>query len=839
MQAVWLVLAIVTACPAAFAAGMGEFRVSRIKVIHASAGDKAGGRDLAAYLEKITGRVIPVVVATEPPAADAILVGPCGRTDAAELPGDSFIVDPDPARGLLRLYGTTPRGTRHAVFDFLEHDLGCRWWSWHEEDVPQVADLALPTVRRVVKAAFLQTDIRNGEAYEEKTGFSFKIRSKSTDVQTRSHAMHAQLSAYGTQHPEIYPYSRKRGTRTRNDIHHCYTAPGLAAALAAAIEADMKTWPDLRHTVFMSCMGDAYGGTCECERCLAVYDEEAWTRPDGTVRPGYSGTLLRLINETADILAARHPGIRVGTSAYMTLQAPPGRTRPRPNVHIRIPHLRHCIIHGVDECRKNNRYLEDLTRWLELAPGRVYVWDYTVNFGDNFVAPTPTTRSIARNIAAYHELGSAGMTLQGNYVSMGSDLVVLKNHVYRRLLWDPTLDVEAVIREFCTGYYGPAADAMLRYVTLLEDRPRKHPDLHADEFAKPPQIRATYLPPELRAELETALAAAVTASAGRPPFDRRVLEARASLEISRLQPPKPFVLGDRGLCKVFATGPDYTYDRAVAAVAHTRNASFREWAGPLKYHAPFLASQGGPTVEIVSGRARAVFAPAVGMRLWQIFYKDRPVFHVPETAEAPGYPFVGGASEATSPGFIHGVLRPGASGTAATAEGVHTSNTSEMARTVKTVAAGPPGGFVITLGSQTTTRKPNFTAASGQAQMEFAIDRQAPPRLLVDAGSGFTPVVLEGLPPRTAKLKPGRLPKPVEIPLGDRIVALKLEHVAAGCWVEDRIACDPDRAGPAVASYQPQTGVLTTRLTIPRTPLASQVQTPWLERTISCSENAR
>jgi hypothetical protein len=824
--------------PHATAAEAG-FPAARIKAIHAAKGDEPGGRDLAAYLERITGRAIPVVVAAEPPAADAILVGPFGRTDAADLPGDSFIVDPDPPRGLLHIYGTTPRGTRQAVFDFLEHDAGCRWWSWNEEDVPQNPDLALPAARRVVKAAFLQTDIRNGEAYEEKTGFASKIKSKSTDVQTRSHAMHAQLSAHGKQHPDIYPFSKKLGKRQRNEIHHCYTAPGLAEALAAAMEADLKTWPDFEHTVYMSCMGDTYGGYCECERCLAVYEEEAWTRPDGRVAPGYSGTLLRLINATADILAAKHPGIRVGTSAYMTLQAPPGRTKPRDNVHIRIPHLRHCIIHGVDECRKNNRYFEDLRRWLELAPGRVYIWDYTVNFGENFCSPTPTTKSIARNIGLYHDLGCAGMTLQGNYVSMGSDLAVLKNHVYRRLLWDPTLDVDAVIAEFCTGYYGPAAEPMLRYVNLLEDHPRKHLDLHADEFAEPPQIRASYLPPELRTELDAAMAAAVQASAGRPPFDRRVLEAGASLEIGRLAGKRPFVLGDRGLSKVFPTGPEYTYDRAVEALSHARNASFREWAGPLKYHGHFLAAQGGPTVEIVSGRAKAVFAPAVGMRIWQVFYEGRPVFHVPEAADAPGFPLVGGVSEAASPGVVHGAFEPAPSGSGATAAGFHTSNTSEMVRTVKTVAAGKPGSFVITLASQTTKRKPNFDSATGQAQMEFVIDRKAPPRLLVDSGSGFKPVALDALPPRNPKQKPGRLPKPVEIPLGERVVAVKIGLPAAGCWVEDRIAGAPGRAGPATASYQPQTGVLTTRLTIPRTPLEPQVSTPWLERTISFSELAR
>ena len=84
----------------------------------------------------------------------------------------------------------------------------------------------------------------------------------------------------------------------------------------------------------------------------------------------------------------------VGTFAYMTLEGPPGKTLPRDNVVIWLPHLRHCIIHGADKCEKNLNYLENLKRWCEIAPGRVYIWDYGVNYGENFLYPFPVIRSM-------------------------------------------------------------------------------------------------------------------------------------------------------------------------------------------------------------------------------------------------------------------------------------------------------------------------------------------------------------------------------------------------------------------------------------------------------------
>jgi hypothetical protein len=819
----------------------GTLRATQLTTIYAVKQDAPAAYDLAAYLKKITQQECKVLLSETPPgeAPNAFIIGPYQEVDVKGLPGDSFIVKVEPEKNTVRIYGTNPRATRQGVFDFLEKEAGCRWYTYNEEDVPKTPDLTFAGQTRTVKAPFWQTDIRNNEAYDEKSAFNYKIKSISTDEQTKSHAMYSQLESYGKNHPEIYPFIKKLGKRDANKVHHCYSAPNLAQALAAAIEEDMKKWPDLKHTIYMSCMGDAYGGYCECPTCTAIYQEEAWTRPDGTKSPGYSATLLRLINQTAEILEKKYPGIRVGTSAYMSLEAPPAVTVPRANVYIRIPHLRHCIIHGVEECQKNKRYFENLKRWGELAPGRIYLWDYTVNFGENFLFPLPDIRAIADNIKLYHKLGVAGMTLQGNYVSTGSDLVALKNYVYAKLLWDPSLNTDALIAEFCKNYYGPAADSMVDYVNVLESFPRENLKLHADEFAEPPVIRTNYLPAEQVGKLQAAMDKAIAASRQKPPYDRRVDEAAVSLTAWALFAERPFVQTPQGLAKNAGEKTVYTYDRAVEMIKNSRNASFREWGGPLKYQPHFLAAQGGPLATLTSPVLSAQLAPALGMRLWQVTYKGKPVFHVADSTEEEGFPQVGGAYEATSPGVIHATLAtdPKPTPQSVTASGFHTSNTTEMASVVKTVAVTGDNTLTVTLSSKATKRKPNFAGAGGTACLEFDFDRKNMPMVLVDDGSGFQPFTLPKVPGNNPKAKPKK-ELPVEHLLGEKIIAIRIGLPDKGCWVEDRIDVASAKAGPAYVSFDPRSGVMKTKLTIPRSAINDESLTQWLTRTLQFTDYA-
>jgi hypothetical protein len=444
------------------------------------------------------------------------------------------------------------------------------------------------------------------------------------DIFTGSHNLCGMLKPHAETNPTFLPTDAK-GVRKFNNLHMNYTAPGMSAALAGELEKVVAQHGNRTdQIVYFAGMGDWYGGTDQTPESKAIYAEETWTDPDGRKRQGYTGTLLRMINETARILEEKHPGVIVGTFAYMTLEAPPAVTKPRDNVVIRVPRLRHCTVRSVHESPKNAGFLRNLERWCEIAPGRVYVWEYGANYS-SFIVPFPCLYSIAENIKTYHRMGVAGVMVQGNYVSTGGDLAALKNYVWRKLLWDPARDPRPLVEEFCRGYYGPAASAIIEYVEALEAGVRGDPPSDADEFAKPGAFLSK---PTLEALHRCAAEARGLVPEGDEVTRRRVEEAVVSLEGLALakRPPKqnPLVEKDGRLYRTDMNG-EYTYDRVARMISHLRGACPNEWGSGRAHQMGLLAQHGGPVTYVGGTGSAARVAPAVNGQIGPFRLGDRPV----------------------------------------------------------------------------------------------------------------------------------------------------------------------------------------------------------------------
>lgn len=583
------------------------------------------GKALADYLKRMSGKDFQIVQLKDEgiPDGPAVMVM-AADSSAARKGGDSFTIRTED--GKLLIVGETSRAAGFAVFAFLEDVLGCRWWSFNEEDVPKDEVLTIGKLDIAVKAPLRQTELFNLEARTGENNFVYKSRAINSEQFTGAHTLYPMLKGYAASHPEIFPMN-KDGRRAGNDLHFCYLAPGISDALSDALEkviaeknGNVKDW------IYFAGMGDWYGGICECPDCKKVYDEETWTDLDGKKYPGYSATLLRMMNAVGEKLETKYPGVRVGTFAYMSLDAPPGVTRPRSNVAIWMPHLRYCIAHPLEGCDKNRAFLMKLQRWCEIAPGNVYIWDYAVNFGQNFMFPTPVIRSTAARLKTYARLGCSGVMLQGNYVSYGSDLIVLKNYVWRRLMWNPDLDSDALIGEFCDAYYGPAAPAVKRYVCILEDAAGKGGDF--DEFSVADTMKKTFLSADMQRDLRAILDEALKATGGQEPYLRRVKEAAASLEafdmIGNAEPHK-FVYSPKD--GYLAVNGVVTWPLAEALLQYSRNCSFGEWGQPRAYHERFLRLHGGLLPHFKQGDVELDVAVAQGGSIYQITFNGKPLLH--------------------------------------------------------------------------------------------------------------------------------------------------------------------------------------------------------------------
>jgi hypothetical protein len=600
--------------------------------------EKTAATALANYLEKISGARFPVRPLPTPVPEAGIFVGRVDATDASGLEPDAFRIRA--AGGRLAIVGGSAQGTLYGVFALLEQ-LGCRFWTHDEEDIPSLPTIRVAEMDSVVRPSFAIHDLYNREAQSSQGQFAAKARSTSSEHFTGSHSLYPLLKSYADEHPEIYPLN-KDGERKWNNLHFCYLAPGIAEALADALAKQVETHKgDTATTIYFAGMGDWYGGMCECPDCKAVYAEETWTDPDGLKKPGYTATLLRMINKTAEILERRYPGIRVGTMAYMSLEAPPAKTVPRENVIIRIPRLRHCTVHPAETCDKNRSFARNVERWCQLAPGRVTIWEYGANF-KNFLNPFPCLFSISDNLRFYHRLGIRGVEIQGNYVSTGGDRAAMKNYVWSKLFWNTQLDPKAVLKEFCTGYYGPAAEDMLAYNDVVEQSVVEPEHKCADEFAG-----FGYLTADVREKLATLRELALAHTAGKQPFERRVREATIGLETLELWKPAAFQeSGGRLARKDLGAG---ALERAQQVIPYLRGGGANEWVDGASAQAGFLRFQGGPLVTLSRGPLAVKIVPSLNGQIRRITYRDKDLLHVENNPQTRGYPLLGGSIDNVGP----------------------------------------------------------------------------------------------------------------------------------------------------------------------------------------------
>ncbi|MBM3979010.1 MAG: DUF4838 domain-containing protein [Planctomycetes bacterium] len=174
---------------------------------------------------------------------------------------------------------------------------------------------------------------------------------------------------------------------------------------------------------------------------------------------------LTLYNKVSERLLKAHPNstARIGFLAYGNLTIPPQRkiVAAKPLVAYLAP-IDIDPIHGMDDPKSPPRheYKEMMYRWAEVMQGRVVIYDYDQGMLVWRDLPNPSIQSIRQDIKHYKKAGILGVSTEcRNAIAT----VFLNLHVRAQLYWNPDADVDAMLAEFYTNFYGPAAKPMAEY----------------------------------------------------------------------------------------------------------------------------------------------------------------------------------------------------------------------------------------------------------------------------------------------------------------------------------------------------------------------------------------
>jgi len=352
--------------------------------------------------------------------------------------------------GNLVLAGHEKRGCLYAVYSFLQDVVGVRWWAPGETFVPKKPTLVVADDLAVSYAPQL---ISREMYHRNAQPCVFSARMKGNGSLTPEyggavrivnfvHSFYKYLppEKYFDAHPDWY--SQIDGKRKHEHAQLCLTNEEMTRELTKNVLQTLRKNPGAR---MIDVSQNDWHGFCACEKCKAIDDAEE----------SHAGTLVLMLNRVAEAVEKEFPDVLVESLAYQYTRKPPKTIKPRHNVLIRLCTIECSYIQPLDD-EQNRKFAADIEGWSKLAK-HLFIWDYTTNYND-YLGPHPNLRVLAPNVRYFVKHGAVGLFEEGE----GDDFCELKNWLLMRVMWEPSLDDEALIDEFVRGYYGEAVAPLIK-----------------------------------------------------------------------------------------------------------------------------------------------------------------------------------------------------------------------------------------------------------------------------------------------------------------------------------------------------------------------------------------
>lgn len=399
---------------------------------------------LSDYLKKITGGAFPVQTFTDI-NHDIIL----RKWEDAPHP-DSFryhLYDKD-----VILEAPNEQAAVYAVYDFLENVCGCRYYTSTEEYIPFDGNLTVEFSERVCIPQLDYREVYYRDFFDQRFAEKHKMTAASGKDHvwgTWCHSFQEFLDPdiYFDEHPEYY--ALYQGKRVGKNAQPCLSNPEVFEVMAQNIEKAMAQKPECNFWSVSQNDNDAY---CSCDKCREINEREG----------SPMGSVLDFVNK----MARRFPDKTISTLAYWYTRKLPKTIRPEKNVHIMLCNIEANRGLPIETDPRSQGSKEELLAWEEICPN-ISLWNYCIQFR-NLVSPFPNLRVIPENIRFFVRHNVKMLFSQCNREYEG-EFSALRGYLLAKCMWEPDIDAEAVIREFCHGYYGPAAEPILTYLHEVTD----------------------------------------------------------------------------------------------------------------------------------------------------------------------------------------------------------------------------------------------------------------------------------------------------------------------------------------------------------------------------------
>lgn len=422
--------------------------------------------DLRRCVEVKSGAALPVVSAVPAGAGPAIRV-----RIAPELPGK-----PHPDSYRLRTEGddvvieaTTHEGLRNGIYGLLTDHLDCHWF------MPKQLgeEIVIPPHRTISLPPFDET---RGPSFSSSIGMSWGSAPR-WDRQNRSVINRGRMNFghawAGFIDRNVYPFdkfpdmwSRDRLGKiqvhdsTDSSTNFCSTSPDVIRVVAEKINAQFDASPD---AIVASIDPNDLAPLCLCDRCVALDASYGVTPQDDKQM---ADRLLHFSKEIHDRLKPEHKEKYLGILAYGFQTRPPKKAVPHPH-HVAIvcdfPYYFDHTRPFNDPTSSYNREFESIVKGWGSKVKQLGFYDYYGHF--NFFGPWGIVHKMREDLPAFRDAGGTFIVIesQPNFSMNGLNL-----YVASRLAWDVDSDVDVLVDQYVTKFYGPAAEPMREFFRVAE-----------------------------------------------------------------------------------------------------------------------------------------------------------------------------------------------------------------------------------------------------------------------------------------------------------------------------------------------------------------------------------
>ena len=503
--------------------------------------------DLREHIRRMSGASLAVVTTEQARAAAVIgeirarketpvIIGSLAQVgealgDKASVRGSfALVVDADS----VQIDGSV-EGVYYGVIELLEQQ-GCRWF------LPGPLGEVVPELRTIEVGRQATVQVPSFPSrWFQMPNRDWQIRLRcGGDVFAGAHGMRAPKAKVNKETGLIEPaeaaeyYALYKGKRMLNQ--HCVSNPKLIEFMAEAIKAQRKAG---RGPVIGAGPNDG-SGFCECENCRAL---DAGDFDPFSNEISVTDRYIWFYNQVLAKVLPEYPDTKLAFYIYHTYMRPPLREKPHPHIQGAMAPIALDRVHGFSNPIAPEK---SYVKWLFREWGKIMPELFDRGYWSNLACPGFVFNIVNRlrdKIPACHDLGVKGWRVE-TFPNYGPQFPSM--YVAGKLMWDHTLDVDALLQDVYTRFFGPAARPMGEYLARMDAALRDGDFCTGSSWDIP-----HFYPPALRREMRALLDEGVKLSKGQGVYADRVRmivdcfdmteafcemqEARAALDFKRAQ----------------------------------------------------------------------------------------------------------------------------------------------------------------------------------------------------------------------------------------------------------------------------------------------------------------